>query len=105
MKGGNPLEFLDDFCCAIRRPNTNKEVDVVWLDSQAEHMPPFFLAFLFDQLTTPLSNRACKNRLAATWTLNQMAHNEMDPMFISLVLFYGLFHGFNLPGSRPKCKG
>lgn len=59
---------------------------MIGLNSQIQDGPSFGFTLLPNELFTALFDLANQDRLAPAWTLNQMIDDQMDAMFISLVI-------------------
>ena len=61
-------------------------MNVIGLDSKLNNFPSLFRAFLLDKVATIGSNCAGENGFAALGRPYEMVENQMDAVFISLVL-------------------
>jgi len=61
-------------------------VNVIGLNRSCENEPAFFSTFLFDELLTPFFELANSDRFAAPWTPDEMRDNQVDTVFISLII-------------------
>jgi hypothetical protein len=59
---------------------------VVWLHRQRPKIPPALKALRLDQLTTPCRHLAHKHRLAALGAPDQVVHDEVNAVLVSLVV-------------------
>src|SRR5260370_13277286 len=89
MEGGKALQFLHHLGNTIGRPHPHKQVQVIGLESESENVPLFLLTLLLNELLTAFFELAHENRLASFWAPDEMAHNEVDTVFISLVFKFG----------------
>ena len=69
---------------------------MLWLDSECENNPSFLFALCFYEFLATILEFSSKKRLAALGTPDEMIDNEMDSMFISLVLKFALFCRFHI---------
>lgn len=69
---------------------------MIGLDRQFNNLPAVFLALLFNQLATLISNRVHQNRFTPLRCPDQMIHNQVYPMFVSLVVIFVVFHVDNI---------
>jgi len=84
-EGCIPLQFLGDFWCAIARPYSHKEMDMIRLNCQWKNRPPLLFAFCGDELLSTIFEVANKNSLSSLWAPNEMVRNQMGSVFISQV--------------------
>ena len=79
-------------------------MQVIRLDGQRKYLPALLLAFLENEGLASLPKLAHSYGFAAARTPNEMRDNQMNMVFIPLVLKC-LFHGSSLPQFRLPCKG
>src|SRR5258708_7441923 len=104
MKGRAALALLHDFRGAIARPHPYKEVDMIGLDSERQNLPPMLRTLTCDQLPAACGHRLYQHRLAAAWAPDEVIDDEMDAVFISLVLVC-LFHGLHSTTEKTNRHG
>src|SRR5262249_13687869 len=86
LKAGDALALLDDVGRGIDGPGPDEEVDVVGLDRQLQDRPPLLSALVLDQLAAVPGNLADQHRLAALRAPDAVVDDEMDAVFVPLVL-------------------
>jgi hypothetical protein len=59
---------------------------MIGLDGEGENIPPFFLTLLGNELLTASFERPCKNGLTSFGAPDEMVHNQVYAVLISLVL-------------------
>jgi hypothetical protein len=101
------LQLLNHVCRTIVRPDTNKDVNMIWLNCQREDCPSFLLAFSFKKLLTTIFDPACENRLSALWAPDEMVDHQMDSVLISRIFdlrFLCRIHACIIHRIRLECK-
>jgi hypothetical protein len=82
-------------------------MNMIRLDSQHENCPPLLFALCFNEFLTAVLEFAYKNGLSSLGTPDEMVHNEVDSVLISLVLKLALvccFHANNIQHFRQSVK-
>jgi hypothetical protein len=77
-------------------------VKVIGLNRSFERDPTFFSPLLFDELLTPFFELANEDTFAAPWTSGEMRDNQVDTVFISLILV--AIHVLFIHDYRQQCK-
>lgn len=72
---------------------------MVGLNGEGYHLPPFLSTLAFEQLPTPCRHWPHEHWLAAAWAPDEVLDDEMDAVFLSLVLLC-LFHGLFSPTNK-----
>lgn len=65
---------------------------MIGLDCQLKNVPAAFLALLFNKLATLCSNRVHQNRFTSLRCPDQMVHNQVYSVFVSLIVKCVVFH-------------
>src|SRR5215831_10304697 len=94
MERGNAFALLDHLSGAIAGPDPHNQVEVIGLDSERQYLPALLSTLALQQLTTPRRDWPNEYRLPAARTPDEVIDDEMDAVFISLVLVC-LFHGLS----------
>lgn len=61
-------------------------MNVIGLNSYLKHEPALFFTLLFDQLLTAFLELANEDRFVTTRTPDEMIHNQVDAVLISLII-------------------
>jgi len=85
-EGADAFALLDDIGGAHRRPDAHKEMDVIELHRQFQNRPALLITLLAIQFLAPLANLIQQYLFAALGTPNQMVVDEMNVMFVTLVV-------------------
>ena len=70
---------------------------MIGLDCQLKDVPTTFLALLFNQLVTLIRNRVHQNGFSPLGCPHEMVHNQVYPVFVSLVAQSVVFHVDSIP--------
>jgi len=82
-------------------------MEMIRLDSQCKNCPSLLFALFFNEFLTAILELSYKNGLSSLGTPDEMIDDQMDAMFISLVLKLALicrFHLFNIQDFRQAVK-
>jgi hypothetical protein len=58
---------------------------VIGLDRQCEYLPTLIFALLLNELLASFFDFPNKDRFAPAWTPDEMVHNQVHPLLVSLV--------------------
>lgn len=94
--GSDAFALLDHLGRGVGGKNTNKKVDVVGLDGKFEDCPAVFEAFLFNQGFTVFGDLTNQNRLAPFGCPDEVVVEEVDAVFIALVVAEGECVGIHI---------
>jgi hypothetical protein len=101
---GNALARLHHIGGTLGGRDTDNEVNMVWLDSKGQDIPPTLTTLLLNQDTAPLTDWSYQHRPASSWAPDEVVDDKVDSVFIMAVLLC-LFHGLCIAYSRPHAKG
>ena len=59
---------------------------MVWHNFQGNYFPPLFFTLETDETLYILSHASDQNRLSTLWAKDDVIKNQMDPVFITLIL-------------------
>src|SRR2546426_6689238 len=80
------LALLDHIGGRVRRPDTHKEMDMIGLYRQLQHLPTLLSTLLLDEGLAVCGDTAPKHGFPALGTPDQVVDDKMDAVFISLVI-------------------
>jgi hypothetical protein len=106
-KGSDALEFFHHLSRAIRGPNPHTHMNVIGLDRKGKHEPALLLALMLNELLASFLDLTYQDRLAAFGTPDEMIHNEVYSVLISLIfkMLVCCIHVSSIHNISTKCKG
>jgi hypothetical protein len=80
------LALFDHSGGRVGRPHAHKEMDMIGLDRQLQHLPALFSTLLLNKGLAVFGDTTTKHGFTALGTPDQVVDDKVDAVFISLII-------------------